>query len=129
MASDPQVTLVDKLTLVPVAGRTIFSALYRLVTSPLSSGPKAKTYFKDVVYAALRTNLSIISVATEQWITAPSDSTYRDFAKSAKIEPDIETTSSGLKLCWLGPRTASKVLLYFHGGEIEISFELVSRRF
>jgi hypothetical protein len=116
MASEPQITLLDKLMLAPVAARTISSALIRLVTSPLSSGPKGKTYFKDVVYAALRTQLSSISVATEQWLNAPTDSTYLDFTKSAKMQPDIETLDSGLKLCWLGPRSAQKVMLYMHGG-------------
>lgn len=117
MASDPQITLFDKLNILPVAARTISSLLVRLVTSPLSSGTKARTYFKDVVYAALRTNLSLISVSTEQWINAPTESTYRDFTKKAKIGPDLETLGSGLKLCWLGPRSAQKVFLYFHGGQ------------
>ena len=117
MAADPQATLLDKLTLLPIIARTISSALFRLVTNPVSSGPKAKTYFKDVIYAALRTNLSLISVATEQWINQPTDITYRAYCKTAKIEPDIETLDSELKLCWFGPRTASKVLLYFHGGK------------
>ena len=116
MASDPQITLFNKLMIVPVLGRTVTSALLRLVTSPLSSGPKGKTYFKDVVYAALRSMLSNIDVATEQWINAPTESTYLDFTKKAKIEPDIETLDSGLKLCWLGPKSAQKVLLYMHGG-------------
>jgi hypothetical protein len=116
MASEPQITLLDKLMIVPVGARTITSALLRLVTSPLSSGPKGKTYFKDVVYAALRAMLSNIDVATEQWLNSPTDSTYLDFTKKAKIEADIETLDSGMKLCWLGPKSAQKVFLYMHGG-------------
>lgn len=117
MGSEPQATFLDKLTLVPIAARAISSLLIRLVTRPLSSGPKAKTYLKDVIYAALRTNLSLINVPTEQWVNVPSESTYKDFTKKAKIEPDIETLDSGLNLCWLGPRSASKVLFYCHGGQ------------
>ena len=116
MASEPQITLSDKVMIVPIIGRTITSALFRLITSPVSSGPKGKTYFKDVVYAAFRKFLSINGVATEQWLNSPTDATYLDFMKKAKVEPDIETLNSGLKLCWLGPRSAQKVLLYMHGG-------------
>lgn len=114
---EPQVTLLDKLNIVPVTLQTIASALIRLVTSPLSSGPKGKTYFKDVVYAALRTQLSAISANTEFWICPPTEKTYLDFTKKAKIESDVETLSSGHKLCWLGQRSAQKVLLYMHGGQ------------
>lgn len=121
MSSEAQITLLDKLMIVPVLGRTISSALIRLITSPLSSGPKGKTYLKDVVYAALRTQLSNVSVATEQWMNPSSESTYKDFAKKAKIQPDITTLDSGLNLCWLGPKTAQKVLLYMHGGGYSLS--------
>ena len=118
MATEPQISLIDKLMLAPIGVRTVGSLLFRLVTSPLSSGPKGKTYFKDVVYAAMRTFLSANRVGTEAWLTAPTDSTYLDFTKTAKIEPRIETLDSGLKLCWLGPKSAQKVLLYMHGGEL-----------
>ena len=121
MASSPEVTLTDKLMIVPIGARAIASALIRLITRPISGGAKANTYFKDVVFAALRTNLSLISVGTEQWINPSTESTYLDFAKKQGFQPDTDVLDSGLKVHWLGPKTAEKVLLFFHGGGYVLS--------
>lgn len=115
MATQPQITLVDKLMIVPVSARAIASALYRAVTRPLSGGPKANTYFKDVVFAALRTNLALSTPGLEQWMNPSTESTYLEFAKKQNFQPDTTVLESGLKLHWLGPKSAEKVILYFHG--------------
>ena len=112
---------MDKLMLVPVLARTIASALFRLATSPFIGGAKASTLFKDVAFAALRTNLSIISPNTEQFANPTTDSIYLDFAKKEGFQPDTDVLSSGLKLHWLGGKAADKVLLYFHGGGYAMS--------
>jgi len=101
---------------VPVLARVLTAAFFRAITSPLSSGPKANTYFKDVVFAALRANLSAVTVGTEQWINGTTESVYLDFAKKERFQPDSTVLDSGLKLHWLGTKTAEKILLYFHGG-------------
>lgn len=65
-------------------------------------------------------NSQVIStaVAQEAWknenITTMSE--YLAYTKQAKVEPDVTELDSGLKLCWLGPKNAKKVLLYLHGG-------------
>lgn len=41
---------------------------------------------------------------------------YLTYARRNSFEPSITELKSGLKLCWIGPKNASKVLLYFHGG-------------
>jgi len=107
---------MDKLLVLPVLARTIFAALSRLITNPFISGPKANTLFKDIAYAALRVNLSEISPAQEQWTNPTTESVYLDFARKARVEPDVTTLDSGVKVAWLGPKTAEKVVLYFHGG-------------
>ncbi|KAK3686902.1 hypothetical protein LTR37_019344 [Vermiconidia calcicola] len=121
MASPPQVTLMDKLMFVPVAARAITSALIRLATRPFIGGAKANTYFKDVVFAALRTNLSLVSVGTEQWMNPQTESNYLDFTKKQGFQPDTDVLGSGLKVYWLGPKSAEKILLYFHGGGYVLS--------
>ena len=115
MASGPQITLVDKLMVIPLFVRVITSGLLRLVIRPFVGGAKANTYFKDVAFAALRTNLSLISPATEQWMNPSTESTYLEFAKKQNFQPDTTVLGSGLKLHWLGPKSAEKILLYFHG--------------
>ena len=110
-----QVTFTDKLMVVPVIARTASSAIYRAVTSPFVGGAKATSYFKDVVFAALRTNLTLISVGTEQWMNPRTEDTYLQFTKKQGFQPDTDVLPSGLKLHWLGKKSAEKVLLYFHG--------------
>ena len=64
MADNYQPTFIDKLLVLPVLGWTVFAALTRMITGPLFGGARGNTYFKDVAYAALRTNLSIVGVGT-----------------------------------------------------------------
>ncbi len=121
MAAIPQITLTDKLMVIPNLTRSMISAVTRLLTRPLSSGPKANTLLKDILFAGLRTNLSIISPATEQWLTPATESTYLNFAKKHDFQPDTDVLSNGLKLFWLGSKSAEKVILYFHGGGYVLS--------
>ncbi|KAK3058525.1 hypothetical protein LTR09_000089 [Extremus antarcticus] len=116
MASSYQVTTMDKLSLIPVAASSIASALIRLLTTPFVGGAKANTFFKDVVYAALRTNLSNISPGAEQWMNSTTEAEYLGLAKKQNFQPDTDVLGSGLKVHWIGKKTARKVLLYFHGG-------------
>ena len=71
MASSYQPTMGDKLGLVPVAGQAVAALFLRLLTRPFVGGAKAPTLLKDVMYAALRVNLSNISVGAEQWCGIP----------------------------------------------------------
>ena len=45
-----------------------------------------------------------------------TESEYLNFAKTKNFQPDTTVLSSGLKVHWLGSKTAEKVLVYFHGG-------------
>lgn len=121
MSAGPQITLGDKLLVVPNLVRSIGSALTRLLAQPLISGPKANTLFKDVFFAFLRTNLSVMNPATEQYLNPSTEANYLDFAKKRGFQPDTDVLSSGLKIHWLGTKTAEKILLYFHGGGYALS--------
>lgn len=116
MASSYQVTTTDKLSLVPVAASSIASAIIRLLTRPFVGGAKANTFFKDIAYAGLRTNLSNISPGAEQWMNSTTEAEYLSLAKKQNFQPDTDVLGSGLKVHWIGKKTASKILLYFHGG-------------
>lgn len=41
---------------------------------------------------------------------------YLSYAKQNSLQPETTALRSGLKLCWIGPKDAENVLLYFHGG-------------
>jgi hypothetical protein len=114
MATIPQPTLLDKLKVLPNVGVVLAAVFFHLLKRPFSSGPKANTFLKDVAYAAFRKHLSITSPAQEQWtaLNPKTESTYIQFAKQKKFDPDTEILESGLKLHWLGSKKAEKVILY-----------------
>ncbi len=116
MVSPVQTTTGDKLSLLPVVGGALGAALYRSVTRPFVSGPKANTALKDTLFAGLRVSLGSISPGAEQWVNSTTEAEYLKLAKSKNFQPDTSVLGSGLKAHWLGPKTSDKILLYFHGG-------------
>lgn len=54
MASNPRITLFDKLSLLLLAVGAVTSILFRLVTAVFHNGPKASKPLKDAVFAGLR---------------------------------------------------------------------------
>ena len=112
MAPELEITLKDKLMVVPNLLISLIAAVIHLMTLPFSSQPRANTLLKDFVFAVLRTNFALVSVATEQWMNTTTESSYLEFAKKQEFQPDTEVLSSGLKLFWLGPKNATKLILY-----------------
>lgn len=106
---------------IPNITLTIGSILTRLLKRPFISGAKAPDLFRDVIYAGLRTNLSIVSPATEQFMNATTESGYLDIAKKHNFQPDTDVLNNGLRLHWIGPKNATKVFLYYHGGGYALS--------
>ncbi|KAF2209347.1 hypothetical protein CERZMDRAFT_47242 [Cercospora zeae-maydis SCOH1-5] len=109
-------SLLDKVLVVPLVARVLAAAAFRALTLPITKTAKANKTFKDIVFAALRANLANINIAQEQWLNATTESSYLEFAKTASLQPDTDLLPSGLKVHWLGPKSASKTILYFHGG-------------
>ncbi|KAK4539772.1 hypothetical protein LTR36_010360 [Oleoguttula mirabilis] len=115
-AVPPELTFTGKVMLIPHTGRLISSVISRIFTAPFTSGAKANTYLKDIVFAALRTHLAYLTPAQEQWLNGNTEAVYLDLTKHAKFQPDTDVLPSGLKVHWLGTKTAKKVIVYFHGG-------------
>lgn len=113
--------LLEKLAAGPNLFRALFAALTRAVTGPLLGGPRANTYFKDVMFAALRKNLSLVSLRQEAWFTGTTEAQYLDWAKKQSFQPDTDVVGSGTKIHWLGPKAAKKVVVYYHGGGFVLS--------
>ncbi|EME49895.1 hypothetical protein DOTSEDRAFT_144320 [Dothistroma septosporum NZE10] len=120
MADRTEATLLDKLLFAPVLAKVLISTLFRAITLPLTSltgAAKANKPMKDILFAALRTQLSSINAAQEQWtLTTTTEKNYLEFAGKEKLQPQSTVLNSGLRLHWLGPKTSDKVIVFFHGG-------------
>ncbi|KAL2357321.1 Alpha/Beta hydrolase protein [Cryomyces antarcticus] len=111
-----QATTMDKIGMIPVMFRALLTAVGRMITSPLRGDTGATTYFKDVAYAVLRTQLAHMSLAQEQYMNPSTDENYLELAKNKGFQPDSVVLSDGSKGHWLGNKGAEKVIVYFHGG-------------
>ena len=109
-------SLVEKLAIGPNIIRVLLAAFTRALTGPLLGGPRASTYFKDVVYAAVRKHLALCTIRQEAWLSGTTEAQYLDWAKKQKFQPDTDVLGSHTKIHWLGPKAAEKVVIYFHGG-------------
>ncbi|KAL1297270.1 hypothetical protein AAFC00_004829 [Neodothiora populina] len=116
MAPAPPATLFDKLDLFSVLLKTTVVALTRLLSAPVRSGSRPTGLFKDVVYAALRYQMSNVTLTQEKWMNPDTQANYLDLAKQRNFQPDTLLLSSGCKAHWLGDKTAEKTIVYFHGG-------------
>lgn len=115
MAPKPP-TILERLLLLPNIGRIIFAVILRLFSQPFLSGVKQKSAIKDALYTGIRTFLHVSSVAQEQYMLGTTGGAYKQLCGRNKVKPDVETLKSGVKVYWLGSRTAKTVLLFFHGG-------------
>ncbi|QIW96487.1 hypothetical protein AMS68_002005 [Peltaster fructicola] len=109
-------TIVERLLLLPNVGRIIFAVILRLLTQPFITGVKQKNAIKDALYTGIRTFLLVSSVAQEQYVLGTTQGVYKQLTGRNRVKPDIQTLKSGVKLYWLGSRSAKKVILFFHGG-------------
>lgn len=119
MAHRPEteaLSLGEKLVVIPNLAQAIFAALIRAFTSPFLGGAKANTYFKDVAFAALRKSFALTTLRQEALTTGTTETSYLNFAKEKKFQPDTDVLESGTKVHWLGSKSAEKTILYFHGG-------------
>lgn len=94
---------------------TVVSALTRLTTSPFKGQRGAPTYFRDVMYSMIRTQLRNLSIEQAQYVNKPTTDVYLDFVKSNKL-PDVSVElGNGARAHWLGDKNAKVSLVFFHG--------------
>lgn len=92
------------------------SSSKRLITSPFKGANGASTYFKDVAFAALRTSLANLDLTAERFLNGTTTPNYLKYAKDHNFPPETITLPLGEQAHWFGSKTATKVLVYFHGG-------------
>jgi len=111
------ITLAEKLGVIPHLAIGLFHGSLRLATRTFgTSDGRPPTAYKDFIYATLRHLLSNVSVKQEKWLSPPTDTVYLNFARDKNFQPDTDVLPSGVKVHWVGNKSAEKVFLYFHGG-------------
>jgi len=115
MAND-NITLTEKLALFPHLAIGLSHGFLSLASRPFTSDGKPPTAYKDFLYTAFRYLLSNLTIKQEKWLSPPTETAYVNFARDKNFQPDTDVLSSGLKVHWIGNKSAEKVLLYFHGG-------------
>lgn len=111
-----EVTLFEKLSLLPHLAIGLSLGFIRLAQRPFTSDVKPPTAFKDFVYAVGRYVLAQVTIPHEKWLNVSTEASYLNFARERNFQPDTAVLPSGLKVHWIGNKSAEKVFLYFHGG-------------
>ena len=93
----------------------MFSASCRLFSSPFKGQNGAPTYFKDVIFAMMRTQLGNFTLAQDQYSAVPTTTAYLQFAKDNNFAPESTTLPSGVQAHWIGSQRAKNLIVYFHG--------------
>lgn len=83
--------------------------------SPFKGQKGAHNYFKDVIFAMMRTQLGGLDLAADRYMNVMTTPAYLKFAKDSGFAPESITLPSGALAHWIGNKTAKKVILYFHG--------------
>lgn len=83
--------------------------------SPFKGDNGAPSWYKDVMFAMMRTQLGNLDLAQDRYLNSQTTPTYLKFAKEAGFTPDSVTLPSGIQAHWIGDKNAQKVLLYCHG--------------
>jgi hypothetical protein len=91
-----------------------FASFARAIISPFKS-KGAPTYFRDVMYAMIRKQLAIQTISQARYLNKSTTDTYVDWTKSKKMEPITEELANGAKAHWVGDKSASRVIVFYHG--------------
>lgn len=109
-------TVLERLLILPNLGRVILAVILRLLARPFIQGKYQKSVLKDALYAGVRTNLQVWTVAQEQYVFPSTALAYKLICSRNNLKPDTQVLKSGEKVHWVGSRTAKKTILFFHGG-------------
>jgi len=117
MASNaPQISLAEKLDVIPANLAMIGSALYHAITGPFRGSEGATYYQSHATRALVRKMCNRMSIAQLQYSNPGFVDAYKSFCKSKSITPTIVPLAKGGEGFWLGKPDAKNVLVYIHGG-------------
>ncbi|KAG0648401.1 hypothetical protein D0Z07_5470 [Hyphodiscus hymeniophilus] len=107
-------TILEKLDVVPAVLTTLANAAAAIFTRPFRPGPDS--YFRYVAHTATRTLTRRTSVRQQRYITAPTDVAYLVACKNRGVTPNSEMLEDGTTAHWIGSSKAEKLVLNFPGG-------------
>ncbi|GAB7350358.1 hypothetical protein MBLNU459_g0987t1 [Dothideomycetes sp. NU459] len=116
MAPLPPPTLLEKVGIVGILAKTMFLSLCHLLSSPIRTGPRAHSLFRDVLFRGVRYQLDALNLAQERYMNSTTEASYLGLAKNEGFQPDTLVLSDGSKAFWVGAKSADKVIVFFHGG-------------
>jgi acetylornithine/succinyldiaminopimelate/putrescine aminotransferase len=93
----------------------VLAASARLWISPFKGDKGAQNYFKDVMFAMMRSQLGNLNLAQDRYMSQPTTEVYTKFAKEKGFAPETVTLPSGTQAHWIGNKNAKKVIMYYHG--------------
>ncbi|KAF2835392.1 alpha/beta hydrolase fold domain-containing protein [Patellaria atrata CBS 101060] len=106
-----------KLQAASVFTKTLGAALARVITSRFKGDRAHPVYFKDVIFASMRTALGNSTIeADKAGIQQSTEQAYHAVVKQFGFEPNSVELNDGAKAHWMGNKRASKTLVYLHGG-------------
>lgn len=73
-------------------------------------------YYRYTAFAALRNIFAVTTTKQQHYLNPPTDDVYQAFCKKHNLQPETETLADGTTGHWIGPKTASKIIVNFHGG-------------
>lgn len=109
-------SVFEKFGLLPARLLTVANLFTALLTGIFRGGKRPPTYRRYVAYTAVRTLMRVTSLKQQHYMQATTDEAYQVFCKKHNFKPESETLADGTMAHWIGPKTASKVIVNFHGG-------------
>ncbi|KAJ5772762.1 Alpha/beta hydrolase fold-3 [Penicillium paradoxum] len=114
--SKAELSLQEKLDLLPAVASIIAAAFYALLTGIRRTERQATTLSLHTGYALFRQATARLSPSQMQYILPSSHKIYELYLKKTGGRPESVELGDGALGHWLGDRNADNVLIWFHGG-------------
>ncbi|KIW25819.1 uncharacterized protein PV07_08962 [Cladophialophora immunda] len=116
MREKPQLSAGDYFSLLYAMTRAVGTLTFTTLTGWSRGEDCPKDYKRHVIYSTCRATFPHLSVKQMQAIQPTTVGGYTAFAKKRKFDPEIVELDDGASGCFMGPKTAKKTLVWFHGG-------------
>ncbi|KAI5867468.1 Alpha/Beta hydrolase protein [Durotheca rogersii] len=110
-------SIFEKLAFVVSIGKLLvryFANLLSDIVRPRET--LASTLYRHVQYTKVRAITDSLSIRQIQAISPPTDDVYLQLCKRYLVSPESVILEDGTHAHWIGPSSARKVIINFHGG-------------
>ncbi|RMD40504.1 hypothetical protein DV735_g4636, partial [Chaetothyriales sp. CBS 134920] len=116
MATPVNLSLLERLDLIPAHLSLVSSALYHAISGPFRGQSGAYTYKHHITHAVVRKMLARYSTLQLQYSSPTFSQLYDQWAAKNKVTPNKVRLSTGTEAFWVGDPKADYVVIYYHGG-------------